>query len=128
MRYRRVAWLGAVALLAVGPARAFDGWHLESATVIEGKALGWDYVAYDAGTRHVFIGHRKEALQVFDPVAGKVVKVIDGTPADSSNGATLMPELDLGLLERRRRRSRPSRSRRWRPIPVKLAEELDTSH
>ena len=38
MRYRRVAWLGAVALLTVGPARAFDGWHLESATVIEGKA------------------------------------------------------------------------------------------
>src|SRR5690348_15479634 len=97
MRYGRVAWLGTLSILVAGPVRAFDGWHLESATVIDGKASGWDYVAYDAGTRHVFIGHRKEGLQVFDPATRKVVKVIDGTQADSSNGATLMPELDLAL-------------------------------
>jgi len=129
MRYRRVAWLGAVALLTAGPARAFDGWHLESATVIEGKASGWDYVAYDAGTRHVFIGHRKEGLQVFDPVAGKVVKVIDGTPADSSNGATLMPELDLGLSNNEDGTVTPfALSTLAARPPVKLADELDTSH
>ena len=33
-----------------GPVFAFDGWHLEHATTIEGKGSGYDYVSVDSGT------------------------------------------------------------------------------
>jgi hypothetical protein len=41
-------------------------------------------LSYDAGTHKLFLGHRKEGLQVFDPVSRQVVKTIDGTAARSA--------------------------------------------
>ncbi len=38
------------------PAAAFDGWHLEQATVIEGKGSAWDYVSLDSARDRLFIG------------------------------------------------------------------------
>ena len=113
-----------IAALAVGlasPVSAYDGWHLQRAATIDGKPSAWDYVAFDEGTNRLFLGHRKEGLQVFDPATQKVVKVIDKTGEASSNGAVLIPEFDLGFPTtrtgpsspsscRRSRRSQPSRS------------------
>ena len=71
------ALLATTACLPTSFASAQDGWHLKNATTIDGKASAWDYVSFDEGTNHVFLGHRKEGLQVFDPVTHRVVKVID---------------------------------------------------
>ena len=85
------------ALLTSTAALAFDGWRLENATTIKGKGAGWDYVSLDATANRLFIGHRSEGLQVFDLATRKLVKVIGTTASDSSNGATLIPEFDLGI-------------------------------
>ena len=79
------------------PARAFDGWHLESATVIPGKAANFDYISLDATRNRLFLGHRKAGLIVFDLATKTAVKTIDKTDEHSSNGALLLPEFDLGI-------------------------------
>lgn len=123
------ALLAATALVPASMASAQDGWHLKSATTIEGKASGWDYVSFDQGTNHVFLGHRKEGLQVFDPTANKVVKVIDGTAEASSNGAVLIPDLDLGLSNNENGTIIPFKlSTLEAQAPIKVGEDLDTSH
>ncbi len=128
---RRVAVRGLcfAAVLAGAPALAFDGWHVEQATVIEGRTGPWDYLSLDAAHDRLYIGHRKDGLQVFDIGARRLVQTIRGTSAASSNGAILIPEFDLGVstnengtiiafslntLEARE--------------PIKLGEELDTGH
>ncbi len=100
---KRLALLAAT-LLATAPAFAsaafaFDGWHTENITTIPGKAAGYDYITYDAANKHVFLGHRGEGLQVFDPATHTLIKTIETTPAHSSNGVVLAPDLDLGLSE-----------------------------
>ena len=89
----------AIALLCGWPltAQAFDGWHQEGATVIEGKVTGFDYITFDGSRNRLFLGRRKEGLQVFDIATRKVVKTIDKTPEHSSNGALLLPEFDLAI-------------------------------
>jgi DNA-binding beta-propeller fold protein YncE len=89
----------AAAMMITTPAFAFDGWHTESVTTIPGKGAGYDYISYDAVNKRVFLGHRGEGLQVFDPATKTVVKTIDGTVQHSSNGAVLVPEMDLGFSE-----------------------------
>ncbi|MBI1773850.1 MAG: YncE family protein [Proteobacteria bacterium] len=126
--YAFAAVLGSATMIA-GAAYALDGWHLESATVLESKTATFDYVAYDAGTNRVFIGHRKEGLQVFDPVSKKLVKVIGNTPANSANGATLMPEFDLGVSNNEDGTITPFKlSTLDSQEPIKVSAELDTSH
>ncbi len=122
------AAFGSAAMIA-GSAYAFDGWHLESATTIESKTATFDYVHYDPGTNKVFLGHRKEGLQVFDPVAKKVVKVIGNTPANSSNGVTLMPEFDLAVVNNEDGTLTPFKlSTLDSQEPIKVSAELDSSH
>ncbi len=124
-----IAALCAAPLLAAAPAEAFDGWHQESATIIEGKGSAWDYVSLDAGAGHLFIGHRKEGLQVFDIKAGKLLTVLAGTPAASSNGATLIPDADLGVSNNEDGTLIPFSLSTLAPRPaIKLGAELDTSH
>ena len=122
--------LSAAAILAsVAPAAAFDGWHLEQATIIEGKGSAWDYVSLDPAHDRLFIGHRKEGLQVFDLNTRKLVKIIDGTLAASSNGATLVPEHDLAVSNNENGTIIPFRlSTLEAQAPIKLGEELDSSH
>ena len=122
--------LSAAAILAsVAPAAAFDGWHLEQATIIEGKGSAWDYVSLDPVHDRLFIGHRKEGLQVFDLNTRKLVKIIDGTLAASSNGATLVPEHDLAVSNNENGTIIPFRlSTLEAQAPIKLGEELDSSH
>jgi DNA-binding beta-propeller fold protein YncE len=111
------------------PALAFDGWHQVSATTIEGKPSTFDYISFDAATNHLFLGHRKEGLQVFDPAARKLVTTIGDTTAHSSNGATLMPEFDLGIANNEDGTITPFKLSTLSAEPsVKVAEELDTSH
>jgi len=89
----------AAAMMMTTPAFAFDGWHTESVTVIPGKGAGYDYITYDAANKHVFLGHRGEGLQVFDPATKTVIKTIDGTKEHSSNGVVLVSDMDLGFSE-----------------------------
>ena len=126
---------GALALLigttvfAAIPALAFDGWRLESATIIEGKGSAWDYIAYDQPSGRLYIGHRKEGLQVFDVTTKKLVKTVENTTAQSSNGATLMPEFDLGISNNEDGSVTPFKMSTLDALaPIKLGDELDTSH
>lgn len=123
--------LGATLLAtAAVPAMAFDGWHTESVTLIPSKNSGYDYIGYDAGTKHVFLGHRKEGLQVFDPATKTVVKVIDGTPEHSSNGAVLVSEADLGFSENEDGTFTPFRLSTLENVSpaVKIADGIDAGH
>jgi hypothetical protein len=123
------ALVAAVISAGALPALADDGWHLKNAATIEGKGSGWDYVSFDQATGHVFLGHRKEGLQVFDPAANKVVKTIAGTAAASSNGAVVIPEYDLGISSDENGTVIPFRlSTLEAQAPIKVGEELDTSH
>ncbi len=126
---RATVSIAALAFALVGPASAFDGWHLERTATIEGKASGWDYVAFDEGTNHLFLGHRKEGLQVFDPVTQKVTKVIDKTGEASSNGAVLIPEFDLGVSNNENGTLIPFKlSTLEAQPPLRVGDDLDTSH
>jgi DNA-binding beta-propeller fold protein YncE len=119
----------AAAVVASLPAAAFDGWHLEDATAIPGKGSGWDYLSLDAPRHHLFIGHRAQGLQVFDTVTRKVIKVIGTTAADSSNGATLVPEFDLGVSYNENGTLTPFKLSTLEAQPsIKLGDELDATH
>ena len=108
---------------------AFDGWHLENATRIKGNGAGWDYVSLDAAANRIFIGHRNEGLQVFDIATRKLVKVIGTTASDSSNGATLIPEFDLGVSYNENGTITPFKLSTLEAKPsIKLADELDSAH
>jgi DNA-binding beta-propeller fold protein YncE len=121
--------VGAAALAGAGPAQAFDGWRQESATVIEGKPSAFDYIGLDRGSNRLFLGHRKEGLQIFDPIARKLIATLGDTPAHSSDGATLMPEFDLGISNNEDGTITPFKLSTLEAQPsVKISDELDTSH
>jgi hypothetical protein len=127
---KRLCLLAASAGLAIAtPVFAFDGWHQESATTIPSKNSGFDYISFDAKNNHLFLGHRKEGLQVFDVASKKLVKTLDGTPEHSSNGALLLPEHDLGVSNNEDGTITPFKlSTLEQKDAVKLAEGIDTSH
>ena len=131
MRTSRIRQLAAALGLAVTalPALAFDGWHLEGATMVEGKGSGWDYVAIDSANGNLFVGHRKEGLQVFDLATRKLKKIIGTTANDSSNGATLIPEFDLGVSYNENGTITPFKLSTLEASPsIKIGEELDATH
>ncbi len=110
-------------------AQAFDGWHLEATTSIPGKNSSWDYVSLDAANNHLFIGRRAMGLHALDLATGKVLKVIGNTAADSSNGATLIPEFDLGVSYNENGTLTPFKLSTLEPrANIKLGEELDATH
>ncbi|WP_342362404.1 hypothetical protein [Terrarubrum flagellatum] len=110
-------------------ALALDGWRLQEAIKIPGKGSAWDYLALDGARNRLFIGHRKEGLQVFDLGSKSVIKTIAGTENASSNGATLVPEFDLGVSNNENGTITPFKlSTLEAGEPIKLGEELDTSH
>jgi WD40 repeat protein len=127
---KRVYLLAASMGLAISsPAFAFDGWHQESATAIPGKNAGYDYISHDAKNNRLFIGHRKEGLQIFDVANKKLIKTLDGTPDHSSNGALLLPEHDLGISNNEDGTITPFKLSTLEPKEaIKLAEGIDTSH
>lgn len=119
----------AAALLVTTPALAFDGWHLESSTTIDSKSSTWDYVAFEPGRKLVYIGHRREGLQVFDAAARKLVAVIGDTAAHSANGASFAPAFDLGISNNEDGTYTPFKlSTLEAGASVKIAEGIDTSH
>jgi DNA-binding beta-propeller fold protein YncE len=119
----------AAALLFTTPALAFDGWHLESSTAIPSKTSTWDYVAFEPGRKLVYIGHRREGLQVFDGASHSVIGVIGDTAAHSANGASFAPEFDLGISNNEDGTYTPFKLSTLEAKPsVKIAEGIDTSH
>ena len=111
------------------PAQALDGWKLENSTAIPGKNAAWDYVSLDATRNRLFIGRRSLGLQVYDIASGKVIKTMDHTAANSSNGATIIPAFDLGLAYNENGTLTPFKlSTLEAGIDVKLGDELDSAH
>jgi WD40 repeat protein len=118
-----------IGVAIASPAFAFDGWHQESATTIPSKNAGYDYISFDAKSNRVFLGHRKEGLQIFDVANKKLIKVLEGTPDHSSNGALLLPEHDLGISNNEDGTITPFKISTLEPKEaIKLAEGIDTSH
>lgn len=122
--------LAALAMaLAPTPSLAFDGWHQVAAYTIASGTAGWDYIALDETHQTLFLGHRKEGLQAFDLVSKTVKTVIAGTPKASANGATIMPEFDLATSNNEDGTIIPFKLSTLEAMaPIKLGEELDTSH
>jgi DNA-binding beta-propeller fold protein YncE len=117
------------ALVASPPASAFDGWHLEASTTIPGKGSAWDYVSLDAASNRLFIGRRGAGLQVVDIATGKLIKVMGNTAQDSSNGATLLPDFDLGVSYNENGTLTPFKLSTLEVQPnIKLGDELDATH
>ncbi len=117
----------AATLAGATRAHAYDGYHLQSVLNVPSKGLAWDYVTMDAATGRVFVGHRKEGLQVFDMNAGKMIATLDKT--EGSNAATLMAEFDLGVSNNDNGTLTPFKlSTLAISAPIKLGEEVDTSH
>lgn len=124
-----VAALAMACMAVCAPVYAFDGWRLESAVAIPGKNSAWDYVSLDAAANHLFIGRRGNGLQVFDLASGKVIKTIENTAANSSNGATVIAEFDLGVSYNENGTLTPFRLSTLQALPdIKLGEELDSAH
>ncbi|GGH19094.1 hypothetical protein GCM10007036_21740 [Alsobacter metallidurans] len=118
-----------LAMLLASPAWAYDGWHLEKAIPVASGTAAFDYITFDAQGQRVFVGHRKDGLQVVDVKTGALLATVPGTPAASSNGAVLIPELDLGVSNNENGTLTPFKlSTLQVGEPVKLGEELDTSH
>ena len=110
-------------------ALAFDGWHLEESSFIPGKSTSWDYVSLHAESNNLFIGHRKTGLQVFNVASKKFVKVISDTATNSSNGAVIIPEFDLGVSTNEDGTLTPFSLKTLEACkPIKLGEELDSAH
>jgi hypothetical protein len=117
----------ATALAFTVSALAFDGYRLESVINVESKGSSWDYVTYDAVKNHLYVGHRKEGLRVFDMTAKTQLKVVDQTLG--SNSATLMPEFDLGVSNNEDGTITAFKMSTFEATaPVKIGKEVDTSH
>lgn len=115
--------------LAACPSMAFDGWKLESSSAIPGKNSAWDYVSLDTANNHLFIGRRGNGLQVFDMATAQVIQTIAHTAANSANGATLIPEFDLGLSYNENGTLTPFKlSTLEAGTDIKLGDELDSAH
>lgn len=129
MRHHSIAAACALLASVSTAALAYDGWKLESTTVLESRTSAWDYLTYDQGSGRLYIGHRKEGLQIYDTASKKLLKTLDNTAKESSNGATLMPEFDLGISNNEDGTITPFKlSTLEASAPVKLGDELDTSH
>lgn len=128
-RARLIFSLLFTAAISQAPVHAFDGWHLEESTAIPGKSTSWDYVSLDAASNNLFIGHRKTGLQVFNVTTKKLVKVIGDTATNSSNGAVVIPEFDLGISTNEDGTLTPFSLKTLEARPsIKLGEELDSAH
>ena len=80
-------------LVAPGAAHAVDGYHLAREVAVPGEGAAYDYVQFLDG--RLFVGHRPDGLQVFDTVHDFAMTTVDASKG--SNGATLMPDLGLGV-------------------------------
>jgi hypothetical protein len=110
-----------------GGALAFDGYRQLDATSIANNGASWDYVRLDAARQHLYIGHRKESLQVFDIAAKKLIRTIAKT--EGSNSGTLIFDLDLGISNNETGSLTPFKISTGDPIgePIMLGKEVDDS-
>lgn len=126
----RIATLAlTTSLIAMSSAHAFDGWRLRDTQMLPSNGASWDYLHLDPDQPRLFIGNRKEGLRVYDLKSKTVVKVIEGTDRNSSNGVTFAADLDLGISNNEDGTITPFKlSTLEASAPIKLAAELDNSH
>lgn len=70
------------------------GYHIVRQISVPGDG-GWDYLAYDPGTHHLFVSHGTE-VDVVNPDSGTVVGRILDTPG--VHGIAFAPELNRGYV------------------------------
>ncbi len=91
---KRLAMLAAALLPLIGvAASAAPSYHLAHTYVLGGDG-GWDYLTYDPSTKRLFIS-RGSHVMVVDPLQGKVVGDIPGTPG--VHGIAVAPDLGKGF-------------------------------
>ena len=120
-----------LAAVSATPTRAlaFDGWHTEAVAMLKTPTAFYDYITYDPGTKHLFLGHRKAGLHVFDVPSQTMIATLPGTAEHSANGATLIPDMDLGIANTEDGHFIAfSLSTLKAQAPVKIASGIDTSH
>jgi hypothetical protein len=129
MKYilRRSLLVAAVAAGLTSNVQAFDGYRLIEATSIPSNGASWDYVRLDAARQHLYIGHRKESLQVFDIASKKVIRTVP--KSEGSNSATLIFDQDLGISNNETGSLTPFKISTGEALsdPVKVGEEVDDS-
>jgi DNA-binding beta-propeller fold protein YncE len=94
---RHCLWVLSVALLPAS-VRAQQvpaiHYHMVREIALPGDG-GWDYLAYDPGTHHLFVSHATE-VNVVDPGSGAVVGGIPDIPG--VHGIAFAPELGRGFI------------------------------
>lgn len=93
MRRARHILAAALLLALARPAASAEPYRLRQEVVVPGPAAAFDYVAYHEG--RLFAGHRPAGLDVFHVGAGFALTKVAQTAG--SNGATLMPDLGIGV-------------------------------
>jgi predicted AlkP superfamily pyrophosphatase or phosphodiesterase/DNA-binding beta-propeller fold protein YncE len=71
-----------------------SGYHL-AARLPLGSAAGWDYLAFEPGSRLLYISHERDVL-VVDPATGRIVDTIANTPG--VHGIAFAPQLGRGFI------------------------------
>lgn len=80
---------------AQADAAAPGGWRLEKVVTLPSSNSGWDYQSLDERRGRLFIAHRKDGLQVYDVVKGRLLKTLP--QSTGANTSALAPEFDLGI-------------------------------
>jgi hypothetical protein len=75
--------------------RSFAGYKLERAAALPSTDTGWDYSSLDEKRGNMFIGHRKDGIQVFDVRRGVPVKTLK--ESTGANATSVAPEFDIGI-------------------------------
>ncbi len=86
--------LAMLAVAATLPAQAADHHYTVRSRIALGGAGGWDYLAFDEGSRHLFVT-RGDHVEVVDVDAARAIGRIDGT--DGVHGVALVPSLKRGF-------------------------------
>ena len=80
--------------LVIGAAWAAEGYKVIGKIKV-GGAASWDYVAFDAVNRHLFVSHR-DSVEVVDPDAGKVIQTIP--QLHGVHGIAIANDLNRGFI------------------------------
>ena len=89
MRRRLIAMAAFCLTAAAPPAPVY---RLQSELMLKGAAPGWDYLAFEPGRKHLFLGRRGAGVSVVDTEAGQLVATI----ADSQGANLALPVPALG--------------------------------
>lgn len=83
-----------VAVAVAGAAPSGPVYRLQSELALKGATPSWDYLSFEPGRKHLFIGRRAAGVTVVDTVTGQVIGEIAN--AKGANAALPVAALDRG--------------------------------